>query len=866
MQFIAIGTGVFSENQPVEDEYNYVLADVGMTSTIWTEYVNEVTKTYVNAFSFEPDQGLRKQLLLQFAPVFLSATERREQTDFAASLGVGLSANLLMADYVGAYRANGTGTYDPMYKWHQQVPIAFEGDAGDLCSPVLAYWAVVGSLDKHVDYLRIDEDLVQDPVGGGPTVNVPVFAWAQQYIGQVGAEAPSAWVVLREHRNPMQASCRPGGLLYAHSNIVQDGYSIANVTGAVNPELGNFSFLLHQVDSIPGGRTVPETNDKGSDSRFARDPVTGSLMPEAGLGNCPSNGYSEAIYGPNYPCNYQPYNADLPLLVGQDPTDYRDFYDVRDWTGEGKEAWVVRRTDQSTNPAKNNPFMFFQIDNSYIDGSQTYSVALTVKYFDIGTDQWQLKYDSLSGEKAAVAPDGKNYVQKTGSKQLMEVTFSLPDGKFAGRLPGGADFYLDSRAPGGSLDGNEWVHMVDVALHDGTSRPTRTPMPTVTPAATPRSKRVDAVYAAGPPTLDGTLAEWDGVNPLQVNATADLHTYLWGETPTIADLSAELRSAWTEDHLYFAVGIQDDMLVGNNSEKIWGDDVVEISIYDQLNNRTHQFTVAMDGRQAENGAPFSALDVVTSTIPGGWSVEIAVPASALGLAQFTSGQQYALNFGLWDDDRFTYFGQTHLIWRSDSTNVYKTDWGDFWLDAAPYDFSQWTPSPGASPTPTQLPSGTPTATRTSTFTPTPSLTPTPLSSPTPTATLSPTSTATATPIPSSIGVVQAGLLPTLDGNLGEWGELGSTRLNATAGSYSSFTGEPPTLADLSAELRAAWTADTLYFAMGIQDDVLVGNNSPQIWGDDVIELGVYEPVSQVTHMFTLALDGRQEEYGAAPPR
>ena len=133
--------------------------------------------------------------------------------------------------------------------------------------------------------------------------------------------------------------------------------------------------------------------------------------------------------------------------------------------------------------------MFFQIDNSYIEGSQTSSVALTVKYFDIGTDQWQLKYDSTSGEKAAIGPDGKNYVQKTGSKQLKEVTFSISDGKFAGRLTGGADFYLDSRAPGGSLDGNEWVHMVDVAVEWGTPRPTRTPTPTVTPAATRLTKR-----------------------------------------------------------------------------------------------------------------------------------------------------------------------------------------------------------------------------------------------------------------------------------------------------------------------------------------------------------------------------------------
>ena len=146
-------------------------------------------------------------------------------------------------------------------------------------------------------------------------------------------------------------------------------------------------------------------------------------------------------------------------------------------TGEGKEAWVVRRTDQNTDPAKNNPFMFFMIDNGYVKGDQSYQVKITVKYFDIGTDKWQLKYDSTSGEKAAVAPDGKNYIQKTGTKQLKEVTFTIADGKFAGRLTGGADFYLDSRAPDGTLDGNEWVHMVDVAKQGSLpeSRPIRRP-------------------------------------------------------------------------------------------------------------------------------------------------------------------------------------------------------------------------------------------------------------------------------------------------------------------------------------------------------------------------------------------------------
>ncbi len=341
---------------------------------------------------------------------------------------------------------------------------------------------------------------------------------------------------------------------------------------------------------------MAETNDKGADSRYARDPFTGNAMPEAGLGNCPSNGYDVTLFGANYPCNYQPYNPDLPVLVGQDLSDYRDFYTISGWTGEGKEAWIVRRTDQNADAAKNNPYMFFQIDNGYIDGSLTYPVAITVQYFDIGADKWQLKYDSASGEKVAVAPDGKNYIQKTGTKQLKSVTFTISDGQFAGRLTGGADFYLDSRAPDGTLDGNEWVHMVDVARAGSAPGPTRTPTPTATATATPVPKIVGAVSAGLPPAIDGDLTEWGALTSTRLNAGAGYYNYVSGETPTLADLSAELRSAWAPDTLYFAASIQDDVLVGNNSTQIWGDDVIELAICVPQTSQTHQFILALDGR------------------------------------------------------------------------------------------------------------------------------------------------------------------------------------------------------------------------------------------------------------------------------
>ena len=149
----------------------------------------------------------------------------------------------------------------------------------------------------------------------------------------------------------------------------------------------------------------------------------------------------------------------------------------------------------------------------------------------------------------------------------------------------------------------------------------------------------------------------------------------------------ELRTAWTADTLYFAAMIQDDVLVGNNSTQIWGDDVIELSVYVPSLAQTHLFTLAADGRKTDNGTPISSLTVMTRTIPGGWAVEASVPASALGLSSFAAGDRLPFTFGLWDDDLFTYPGQTHLIWQGNSVNPYQPGWGVLELSSTSYDFS-----------------------------------------------------------------------------------------------------------------------------------------------------------------------------------
>ena len=159
----------------------------------------------------------------------------------------------------------------------------------------------------------------------------------------------------------------------------------------------------------------------------------------------------------------------------------------------------------------------------------------------------------------------------------------------------------------------------------GTPTPTRTATSTVEP----EPGTVTALRAGARPVIDGNLDEWQTLAQTLLNkGTASSIT---GEIPVPADLSAGLRAAWAPEALYFAAAMADDVLVGSDSPQIWGDDSIELSV--RAGGATHQFTVALDGRQADLGSPITSLTVATRTVTGGWVLEVAVPAAALGLAQ-----------------------------------------------------------------------------------------------------------------------------------------------------------------------------------------------------------------------------------------
>jgi hypothetical protein len=265
---------------------------------------------------------------------------------------------------------------------------------------------------------------------------------------------------------------------------------------------------------------------------------------------------------------------------------------------------------------------------------------------------------------------------------------------------------------------------------------------------------LSAPRAGAHPAIDANLAEWQTL--AQTSLNKDTASAIAGQTPAYADLSVGLRTAWAPDRLYFAAGITDDVLVGDDSPQIWGDDVLELGI--RAGSTTHQFTLALDGRTTDNGNPITSLIVATRTVPEGWTLEVAVPAAALGLVNLTANQQFPFTFGLWDDDMRAYPGQTHMIWRGTATNAYQPEWGMLKLSSTVYDFPQpSTQTPTATPTqtptatPTQTSTQTPTATATAIPTQTPTHTPatTPTSTPTGMPTVTPTPTATASRTPTA---------------------------------------------------------------------------------------------------------------------
>jgi protocatechuate 3,4-dioxygenase beta subunit len=488
--FISMAHGVDGETRPVDndDEADLQSLPGGFTSQMWVDAVNTITDIWVDEFN-AAGKPADVPLFINSSPFYLSPSERPGFSNHAVSRGVGIAILGLYPD--GNYAITGnnfsaacpTTTYcgqlDAMERYKLIVPGAWETYQHMLPNNRDFYWAILHALSRYSDYLRLRRQFVRQEANGQPVPEIIsiIEKWGP-YFGKDVFTAPSAWVAMREHRNPMEYGSQ------AFENCPTMGCSW--------PILGNFEYFMKQVEGAPNGRTVIETNTS----------TIRTYQVHLGLCDPGTQGPQDPLNpGSPYPCNMNPYNASLPAST-----------EIGSYPGttilSNIEAYFSRRTDGPTNYR-----MWFDVDNAFMGAGATYTI--TVKFFDIGSDVWRLRYDTAGGGQYAIpnnpadrAPGCDTCVKKNNTRNLRTVVFTITDGQIPGNLEGtGNDFFIDSRDQNGTWDGNEYIHLVDVRKIGG-AEPPPTDTPTVTPTRTNTPTRdpfaTNTPTPVGPPTSTPT--------------------------------------------------------------------------------------------------------------------------------------------------------------------------------------------------------------------------------------------------------------------------------------------------------------------------------------------------------------------------
>lgn len=242
---IEVNTGIFGEAKPADANDWPCLFQAGLTAAKWIETSKRILDVFAAAFPNKP-------LLYQFAPVYNpqgeSVAQRKELTDYAARLGIGLKHNGLTPDTDFAIVNDPTksyykaGQWDPFHTWWHEVPLGWESYATQKCTeprteavdPTITMWCVYAGLHAHADYFVFSADMVTDPARRA------ALSFAADYLGRELWESDSVWVALRE------------------------------TEFSFFPPRGNYEFGLHQNDLVPGGRSRPLWNVTPGEGRYTR--------------------------------------------------------------------------------------------------------------------------------------------------------------------------------------------------------------------------------------------------------------------------------------------------------------------------------------------------------------------------------------------------------------------------------------------------------------------------------------------------------------------------------------------------------------------------------------------------------------------
>jgi len=208
-----------------------------------------------------------------------------------------------------------------------------------------------------------------------------------------------------------------------------------------------------------------------------------------------------------------------------------------------------------------------------------------------------------------------------------------------------------------------------------TPSPTPTSSPTPAPSPTPDFDGVTAVSVTTAMTIDGNLNE----------SVWDINTNAGKGVIGAPNNSVTFGTLWDNNNLYVGVKVLDGNLY-NDSTNIWEDEGVEIYID---SNHNHGTTYDSSDRQYIKGYNDTSLFEVSnkttgvqhgwSAIAGGYSIELAIPWSNLGLTP-SAGIVIGFDIGCNDDDN-SGARDTQLVWKGTVDNFRNTSaFGDLKLN------------------------------------------------------------------------------------------------------------------------------------------------------------------------------------------
>jgi hypothetical protein len=183
-------------------------------------------------------------------------------------------------------------------------------------------------------------------------------------------------------------------------------------------------------------------------------------------------------------------------------------------------------------------------------------------------------------------------------------------------------------------------------------------------------------------TIDGNLTDWmDATFTTLTKANAAFSKGTWSGTPAVDDAnsSGSFAVKWDPTYLYIAARVNDDVRgVFPASPSAAQDDSVQIFLDGDhartdgaFNADDHDLIITPDGRSqdAQYGQQPHALPTGVQFAVGqgpaqGYTVEVAVPFSALGNAAAQGGRTIGLDFAISDDDSTSVQVQARLlVWK-----------------------------------------------------------------------------------------------------------------------------------------------------------------------------------------------------------